>query len=89
MRRLKRQRASRTLAACVALGAAIWLSSCAGTPRRETAPECDPVSLEVASGFSLVLDLQDELADPGLDAFVSYFEELRHFCREVLPAWSG
>ena len=40
-----------------------------------------------AMGFDAVLDHQEE--DERLDPFVAYFEELVHFCREVLPAWRG
>ncbi len=89
--------ASKRLARCAAVAVAICSVGCAGTPTTDSVPLCPLAGLAEAEGWEVILDTQEDvLGDDGqvvvpgdkrLDAFVSYFEELHHYCNVVLPAW--
>ncbi len=76
---------SRTRAVVPSVAAALFLVGCAGSPIRDTVPLCPEPGPAEAVGWDVVLDHQVD--DFRLDPFVAYFENLMHYCDEVLPVW--
>ena len=63
--------------------------SCAGIARNEAVPLCPPISDEAIEGFGELLMIREEIQSKDLDAFIAYWEDLRNFCRNVLPEARG
>ena len=74
-----------------ALGAVVALSliGCAGSQgTTDTVPMCPRPEAAEAEGFERILEYE-AIGDKRLSAFIAYFEELQHYCNEVLVAWRG
>lgn len=76
---------SKMRGSALALAVALSLIGCAGSPATDTVPLCPAAGADEADGFEIVLDHEQD--DPRLAPFVRYFEELMHYCMDVLPAW--
>jgi hypothetical protein len=87
MRQWTQVRARRKLVASLAAVAAAWSIGCAGTPASRTVPRCPTPSPLAVLGLETIIDAEERGVPFG--PFLDHYEDLQHYCLEILPAWIG